>query len=96
MCNYCSNFIVIQVNKNVPEKSSGWASQILLVRVSMSELMTLPARKVIIEADKAAVRVAVETRYSNALLEGTVNKVKSIKRTMFNRAGIELLRAKII
>lgn len=49
-----------------------------------------------IEADKEAVRAAMETRYSNALLEGAVNRVKSIKRTMFNRAGIELLRAKII
>lgn len=49
-----------------------------------------------IEADKAAVQAAVDTRYSNALLEGTVNRIKSIKRTMFNRAGIELLRAKII
>lgn len=49
-----------------------------------------------IEADKAAVQAAVDTNYSNALLEGTVNRVKSIKRTMFNRAGIELLRAKII
>lgn len=49
-----------------------------------------------IEADKAAVQSAIETEYSNALMEGEVNRVKSIKRTMFNKAGIELLRAKII
>ena len=40
-----------------------------------------------IEADKAAVQAAVDTNYSNALLEGTVNRVKTIKRTMFNKAG---------
>ena len=49
-----------------------------------------------IEADKQAVQAAIDTRYSNALLEGSVNRVKSIKRTMYNRAGIELLRVKII
>ena len=30
------------------------------------------------------------------LLEGTVNKIKAVKRQMYNRAGIKLLRAKII
>ena len=40
-----------------------------------------------IEADKAAVQAAVDTNYNNALLEGTVNRVKTIKRTMFNKAG---------
>lgn len=49
-----------------------------------------------IESDKEAVRKAYETNYSNAIMEGTVNKVKAIKRSMFNRAGVKLLRAKII
>ena len=46
--------------------------------------------------DKKAVQAAIDTRYSNALLEGTVNRIKCIKRMMYNRASIELLRAKII
>lgn len=49
-----------------------------------------------IEDDKQAVKAASQTEYSNALLEGTVNRIKCIKRTMYNRAGIELLRAKVI
>lgn len=49
-----------------------------------------------IESDKEAVRQAYETDYSNGIMEGTVNKIKEIKRSMFNRAGIKLLRAKII
>ena len=49
-----------------------------------------------IESDKEAVRQAYETNYSNGMMEGTVNKIKKIKRSMFNRAGIKLLRAKII
>ena len=49
-----------------------------------------------IESDKEAVRHAYETNYSNGMMEGTVNKIKEIKRSMFNRAGVKLLRAKII
>lgn len=49
-----------------------------------------------IEYDKEAVRQAYETNYSNGIKEGTVNKIKGIKRSMFNRAGVKLLRAKII
>ena len=49
-----------------------------------------------IKKDKAAVQMACTTNYSNGVMEGTVNKIKEIKRTMFNRAGIELLRAKVI
>ena len=49
-----------------------------------------------IESDKEAVRKAYETNFSNGIMEGTINKIKEIKRSMFNRAGIKLLRAKII
>lgn len=49
-----------------------------------------------IKNDKAAVQMACTTNYSNGVMEGTVNKIKEIKRTMFNRAGIELLRAKVV
>ena len=49
-----------------------------------------------IKSDKKAIEMACLTNYSNGMMEGTVNKIKEIKRTMFNRAGIELLRAKVI
>ena len=49
-----------------------------------------------VKSDKAAIEVACTTNYSNGIMEGTVNKIKEIKRTMFNRAEIELLRAKVI
>ena len=39
---------------------------------------------------------SVHTNYSNALLEGTVNKTKAIKRSMFNRANADVLRAKLL
>ena len=49
-----------------------------------------------IEKDRLAVELACKTGFSNALLEGTVNKAKAIKRSMYNRANVGLLRAKVI
>lgn len=49
-----------------------------------------------VEKDAKAIEQACITDFSNAILEGHVNRCKSIKRTMFNRAGISALRAKLI
>ena len=46
--------------------------------------------------DKDAVMRACSTNFSNAILEGTVNKTKAIKRAMFNRANPDVLRAKVL
>lgn len=49
-----------------------------------------------IKKDAMAVEQACMTNFSNALLEGNVNRGKAIKRSMYNRAGIAPLRAKMI
>jgi len=49
-----------------------------------------------IRKDIKAVEQACLTSYSNALMEGNVNRAKAIKRSMYNRAGIKSLRAKMI
>lgn len=49
-----------------------------------------------IKKDAKAVEQAYLTNFSNALLEGNVNRAKAIKRSMYNRAGIDTLRAKMI
>ena len=49
-----------------------------------------------VRKDKEAICRACSTNYSNALLEGTVNKTKAIKRSMFNRANADVLRAKLL
>lgn len=46
--------------------------------------------------DFAAVKNSVISDYSNGFLEGNNNRLKMIKRTMYGRASLELLRAKII
>jgi len=46
--------------------------------------------------DIDAVFNAVEYPFNNGLAEGTVNKVKVIKRVMYGRCGFELLRSKCL
>ncbi len=49
-----------------------------------------------VRKDRKAVELACCTCFSNGLLEGTVNKTKAIKRSMFNRANADVLRAKVL
>jgi len=49
-----------------------------------------------IRADEEAFVNSIKFEYSNGLLEGSVNKLKTIKRSMFGRAHYALLRAKIL
>ncbi len=49
-----------------------------------------------INQDREAVQNAIDICLSNGLLEGNVNKIKAVKRQMFNRASPTLLNVKII
>jgi hypothetical protein len=46
--------------------------------------------------DILAVEAAVTERWSNGPVEGQVNRLKTLKRQMYGRAGVELLRARLI
>jgi transposase len=49
-----------------------------------------------IRRDEAAVSAAVTDRWSNGPVEGHVNRLKTIKRQMYGRAGFTLLRARVV
>ena len=49
-----------------------------------------------LERDIDAVKNAVTYKYSNGLAEGTVNKIKVIKRIMYGRCGFKLLKNKVL
>ena len=49
-----------------------------------------------LNSDIDAVRNAIVTNWSNGQVEGQVNRLKSIKRQLYGRAGFELLRRKVI
>lgn len=46
--------------------------------------------------DIEAVENAVSSQLSNGFLEGANNRLKMIKRMMYGRAGLQLLRAKVL
>ena len=46
--------------------------------------------------DIAAVENAATQIWSNGQVEGQINRLKTLKRAMFGRAGIELLRARML
>ena len=49
-----------------------------------------------IRRDEAAVLTALTEPWSNGPVEGHVNRLKTIKRQMYGRAGFELLRARVL
>jgi transposase len=49
-----------------------------------------------IRRDEAAVHAAVTGPWSNGPVEGHVNRLKTIKRQMYGRAGFVLLRARVL
>jgi transposase len=46
--------------------------------------------------DIHAVTAALETTWSSGQIEGQINRLKSIKRQMYGRAGFVLLRARVL
>lgn len=46
--------------------------------------------------DLSAVAAAVDTPWSTGQVEGQINRLKTIKRQMYGRAGFELLRARVL
>lgn len=48
------------------------------------------------EADAAAICEAINSSWSNGVVEGHVNRLKMLKRQMYGRAGFELLRQRVM
>jgi transposase len=49
-----------------------------------------------LKQDLSAVELAVSEPWSNGPVEGQLNRLKMLKRQMYGRAGIELLRARLL
>lgn len=62
-------------------------------RSSIAELRTFTYG---INMDLNAVRNTITYDTSNGVVEGFVNKLKSVKQTMYGRASLELLRIKMV
>jgi len=49
-----------------------------------------------VKQDLGAVESAVTESWSNGPVEGQINRLKALKRQMYGRAGVELLRARVL
>ncbi|MFL5286633.1 MAG: ISL3 family transposase [Rhodopila sp.] len=49
-----------------------------------------------LERDAAAVQAALDTPWTTSPAEGQINKLKTLKRAMYGRAGFPLLRARVL
>jgi transposase len=49
-----------------------------------------------LQRDQSAVQAAVDLAWSNGPVEGAINRLKTIKRQMYGRAGLPLLRARVL
>jgi transposase len=49
-----------------------------------------------LQQNLAAVEAVVSQRWSNGPVEGQINRLKMLKRQMYGRAGVELLRARLL
>lgn len=69
----------------------GW-----LQRATASGIDELQSFVAGLERDKAAVVAALSLPYSNGQVEGQVNRLKLIKRSMYGRAKFDLLRRRVL
>lgn len=67
-----------------------------LSALTNSGIRELRAFAVGLDRDFDAVRASLETSYSNGPVEGHVNRLKTLKRSMYGRAGLDLLRARLL
>jgi transposase len=81
---------ISMVRKRQAELLEAW-----LDRAASSRLAELESFARGIERDKAAVLAALSREVSNGQTEGQVNRLKVIKRQMYGRAKLDLLRARV-
>jgi transposase len=73
------------------EGLDGW-----LTRAKESQVTELTSFVNGIARDYAAVKAACSLPWSNGVVEGHVNRLKFLKRQMFGRAHLDLLRIKVL
>jgi transposase len=67
-----------------------------LTRAEASSVAGLRSFARRLRQDEAAVRAGATVEWSNGPVEGQVNRLKVIKRSMYGRAGFDLLKARVL
>ena len=79
------------VRERLPEMLENWLSQCRGSRID-----TFVHFADSLAQDGSAVRAALETNWSNGQTEGQVNRLKLLKRQMYGRANLDLLRRRVL
>ena len=79
------------VRQRQPEHLEGW-----LERATASGLQAFQSFANGFRADYAAVKAGVTLSWSTGPVEGQINRLKMLKRQMYGRAGIGLLRQRVL
>ncbi|MGA8898539.1 transposase, partial [Bradyrhizobium sp.] len=74
-----------------PEPLDGWLSA-----AANSGIHGMRRFAATLRRDLAAVRNAISAPWSSGQTEGQINRLKTLKRSMYGRAGVELLRARML
>lgn len=74
-----------------PEEVEKWMSEVEKMNIAEINSFINGIRR-----DIDAVKKAIEMDYNNGLAEGSVNKLKVVKRIMFGRNSFELLKSKLL
>jgi transposase len=67
-----------------------------LERVRDSHVRELASFAKSLDRDRRAVLAGLESPYSNGQVEGQVNRLKLIKRSMYGRGSFDLLRKRVL
>ena len=89
-CKLVQDFLVM-VRKREGHRLDAWLAQ-----VAASDLSELQSFANGVERDKAAVQAGLTWWINNGVVEGSVTKVKLIKRQMYGRASFALLRQRVL
>ncbi len=67
-----------------------------IAATSASEVMELRRFAIVLLPDRAAIQEGLTIEWSNGQTEGNVNRLKTLKRQMYGRAGFALLRQRFL
>jgi transposase len=82
--------LMAMIRKKSATTLANWVAK--AVALGDRDLVNLAAS---LRSDAAAVQVALSEAWSNGQVEGQVNRLKVMKRQMYGRAGMKLLRARV-
>jgi transposase len=91
LADHVTSFAKMMTKRTGEQELASW-----LQRVEADDQPELHTFAAGIRQDLAAVTAGLTLRYSSGPTEGNVNRVKAIKRQMYGRASLDLLRKRVI